>query len=60
MTETEHKLRVLTWNIHRGVGIDFCHDIHRIGDVIGQIDADIVAIQEVDLRTKSDQSIDLL
>ncbi len=60
MTRAEQKLRVLTWNIHRGVGIDFRHDIQRIVNVLDKIDADIVALQEVDLRAKSAQSIDLL
>ena len=39
-------LRVATYNIHACVGTDGQHDPDRIAAVIGELDADIVALQE--------------
>src|SRR5215470_14634824 len=38
---------VATYNIHRAEGLDRCVDVGRIADVLGEIDADLVGIQEV-------------
>lgn len=46
------ELRVLTWNIHHGEGIDGKLDFARIGAVIRNARPDIVALQEVDVRTE--------
>lgn len=46
------ELRVLTWNIHHGEGIDGKLDLPRIGAVIREARPDIVALQEVDVRTE--------
>ena len=40
-------LRVATWNIHGGVGADGCYVPQRIVGVLHELDADIVALQEV-------------
>jgi phospholipase D1/2 len=40
-------LSVATWNIHGGVGTDGRYSSARIVDVLGEVDADIVALQEV-------------
>jgi phospholipase D1/2 len=40
-------LRVATWNIHNGRGIDGRRDIARIGKVIDGLDAALVGLQEV-------------
>lgn len=40
-------LTVATYNIHRGIGIDQHNDLPRVADVIREIDADIVGLQEV-------------
>ncbi len=40
-------LRVATWNIHGGIGLDGRYDVARIVDVLHEIDADIVGLQEV-------------
>jgi len=40
-------LTIATWNIHGGVGIDGRYSSARIIDVLGELDADIVALQEV-------------
>jgi endonuclease/exonuclease/phosphatase family metal-dependent hydrolase len=43
-------LRVATYNIHKCVGTDRRRDPKRILDVLAEIDADVVALQEADLR----------
>jgi endonuclease/exonuclease/phosphatase family metal-dependent hydrolase len=44
------ELIVASWNIHKGVGVDRRRDLARTVEVIGQIGADIIALQEVDTR----------
>lgn len=44
-------LRVLTWNIHHGQGLDDELDLRRIAGVISSSDPDVVCLQEVDRRT---------
>jgi endonuclease/exonuclease/phosphatase family metal-dependent hydrolase len=39
-----------SWNIHKGIGADRRRDLGRTSDVIGEIGADILALQEVDTR----------
>jgi len=46
------ELRVLTWNIHHGEGVDGKLDFARVGRVIREARPDIVALQEVDVRTE--------
>ena len=41
-------LRVMTYNIHHGEGLDGRVDTARIAELIKQERADIVALQEVD------------
>lgn len=41
-------MRVLTFNIHHGVGLDGVLDLERTARVIEGADADVVALQEVD------------
>jgi endonuclease/exonuclease/phosphatase family metal-dependent hydrolase len=40
-------LRVATYNIHRGRGLDGRVSLGRIGEVLRQIDADVVGVQEI-------------
>lgn len=44
------RLRVATWNMHGGVGIDGRFSPERIARVIAELDADIVALQEFGSR----------
>jgi len=44
---TQVALKAATWNIHRGVGRDGLYSPARIVDVLKEIGADIVALQEV-------------
>ena len=41
------KLRIVTYNVHRCRGIDNRERPGRIVDVLGEIDADVIALQEV-------------
>jgi endonuclease/exonuclease/phosphatase family metal-dependent hydrolase len=42
---------VATYNVHRCVGLDFRRDPGRIAAVIRELDADVVALQEVDNKS---------
>lgn len=50
MNERTGTLRVVTWNIRGGVGLDGRFDLDRIVAVINRTGPDIVALQEVDSR----------
>lgn len=41
-------MRVATYNIHRGLGVDGAHDLERTARTINALRAEIVALQEVD------------
>lgn len=43
---------MLSWNIHHGEGVDGKLDFARLGRVIREAKPDIVALQEVDVRTE--------
>jgi endonuclease/exonuclease/phosphatase family metal-dependent hydrolase len=53
------ELTLVSYNIHSGIGTDGHFDLHRIGEVIREIGADVIALQEVgDFRgqtTREDQ-----
>ena len=51
-------LRVLTYNIHHGAGVDGKLDLERIAAVITRSKADIVALQEVDRKTSRTGQVD--
>lgn len=42
------RLRVMTYNIHRAIGLDRRFRLDRVGDIIAHHDPDIVLLQEVD------------
>ncbi len=52
------RLRVLTYNIHGGLGMDRRLDLARIAGVIAAADPDIVALQEVDARRPRSGGVD--
>lgn len=49
--ENFFQLRIASYNIHGGIGTDRHFVPNRIVDVLREIDADIVALQEVESRT---------
>lgn len=51
------KLTFASYNIHKGLGIDGRRDPDRILAVIDELDADIVALQEVDERFGSRRAV---
>jgi len=52
------QLRVLTYNIHHGEGVDGKLDCQRLADIITRVNPDIVALQEVDRKTGRVSGID--
>ncbi len=42
------RLRIVTWNIHKGIGTDRLYRLDRVVDVLAELDADVVCLQEVD------------
>jgi len=51
-------LRVMTYNIRAGLGLDGRRRLDRIARVIDETGVDIVALQEVDLRRKRSEGVD--
>ncbi|RYD84513.1 MAG: endonuclease [Verrucomicrobiaceae bacterium] len=51
-------LRVLTYNIHHGEGTDGKLDLERLARVIKEANPDLVALQEVDQRTRRTGGVD--
>lgn len=52
------KLRLMTWNVHRCVGVDRKLDVERVADVIAGCRADVVALQELDVGRARTRGID--
>ncbi|HPN38874.1 MAG TPA: endonuclease/exonuclease/phosphatase family protein [Melioribacteraceae bacterium] len=53
------KINVLSYNIHHGEGTDGIVDLIRIADIIKNVDADFVALQEVDKGVERSFCIDI-
>src|SRR5205807_1483074 len=53
-----HTIRVMTYNIHVGVGMDKKLDLARIANVINSQHPDLVGLQEVDRGVERTQRID--
>ncbi len=58
-SKTEESLRLLTYNIHAGIGTDDLFDLKRIADVTLSTNAHVVALQEVDKQTRRSRGIDI-
>jgi endonuclease/exonuclease/phosphatase family metal-dependent hydrolase len=52
-------LRVLSYNIHRGIGVDRRFRPERIATILAHHDADIVLLQEVDVGVPRSRRLDL-
>jgi len=57
-TPAKKTLRVMTYNIHVGVGMDKKLDLQRIADVINREQPDLVGLQEVDRGAKRTEGKD--
>lgn len=53
-------LRILSYNLHAGVGLDGRLDVGRLAEVIARSRPDLVAVQEVDRGTRRSQAADQL
>lgn len=49
--QQQRRLRIVSYNIRNGIGMDGVRDLDRISDAIVRTGADIVAVQEVDSVT---------
>ncbi len=48
------ELKLASYNIHSGIGTDGRFDLHRVGEVLREIDADLIGLQEVgDFRCRT-------
>lgn len=56
--EDQSTIRILSYNIHHGAGVDGKLDLERIALVIKSASPDIVSLQEVDKQTKRSKGID--
>ena len=56
--DAEAKLRVLTYNIHHGEGTDRKIDYRRLSEMISSLKPDVVALQEVDVKTSRVDGVD--
>ncbi len=52
------RIRVLSYNIHHGEGVDHRLDLQRIAQVILSVAPDVVALQEVDWKTARTNRVD--
>lgn len=58
--ERPERVKVLTYNIHNGLGMDQVRDYARIGRLIRRSGADVAAIQEADSATRRSAGRDVL
>jgi endonuclease/exonuclease/phosphatase family metal-dependent hydrolase len=52
-------VRVVTWNIQKGIGVDFRPDLARTARVLAELEPDVVALQEVLRIRRVDQAATL-
>ncbi|MHB8862488.1 MAG: glycosyltransferase [Pirellulaceae bacterium] len=52
------KLRILTYNVHSCVGLDGKLSVSRIARILAQCDADLLALQELDVRQTRTSLVD--
>ncbi len=59
-SDSKRVIRVLSYNIYHGETMNHDFDLERIADVIQSVSPDIVALQEVDFRTRRAKDMDLV
>jgi endonuclease/exonuclease/phosphatase family metal-dependent hydrolase len=52
------RLRLMTYNVHRCVGVDRRLDVERVAEVIADMQPDVVALQELDVGRKRTGGVD--
>lgn len=57
---TDSKVKILSYNVKNCIGMDGVVDYRRVADVIKRVDADIVALQELDSATKRSKGVVVL
>lgn len=58
--QTANTIRMMSYNIQNGKGMDNVVDYQRIADVITQSSPDVIAIQELDSVTNRSKGVDVL
>lgn len=56
----ERRLRVMTYNLHFGIGMDKKPDFERIAEVIERVDPDVAGVEEVVINGSSTPGLDSL
>lgn len=51
-------MRVATWNVRHGLRPDGVVDVELVGRTVASFDADVVALQELDVRTRRAERVD--
>ena len=59
-TTENNSIRIMSYNIHAGIGMDSKLDIERLADIINNYNPDIVALQEVDSVTNRINKKDMM
>jgi len=50
-------IKIISWNVRHGLGQDEVIDIRRIGEILKSLNADIIALQEIDVNAKRSNRI---
>lgn len=50
-------IKIISWNVRHGLGQDEVVDIRRIGETLKSLNADIIALQEIDVNAKRSNRI---
>ena len=58
MRRPNESLKLATWNIHYGIGLDGHLDMKRITSTFAAIDADVIGLQEVGWHRRSHNKLD--
>lgn len=53
-------VRIVSWNVHRCIGTDRRYRPERVAGVLRELDADVIALQEIDSSLKAAGGIDQL
>ncbi|MES2964680.1 MAG: endonuclease/exonuclease/phosphatase family protein [Bdellovibrionota bacterium] len=54
------RLKIVSWNVHRCIGTDGHYRPERIAEVLGNLEPDIVALQEIDSSLRTHGEVDQL